>query len=146
MLSFTGQAGKVDPENIRGWMTLQEISTGYLVPLERLYREGGVPSRVPATARLNTIARDYNMRFEPDALREVVRTLLAGEKPSAQKPATTEAPVQTKDQGSDEAVKGFMTLNEIAVKTSMPKEYILKTVGLPPDIDGRTPIREWMHA
>jgi hypothetical protein len=122
-------------------MTLQEISTGYSVPLERLYRESGIPSRVPATARLNTIAREYNVRFEPDALREVVRRLLADEKPSARKPAVIEAPVQAKNEGSDEAVKGFMTLNEIAVKTGVPKEYILKTVGLPPDIDGRTPIR-----
>jgi hypothetical protein len=76
----------------------------------------------------------------------VVRRLLAGEKSSAQKPAAAEALVQSKNQGSDEAVKGFMTLNQIAVKTGVPKEYILKTVGLPPDIDGRMPIREWMHA
>ena len=39
-----------------------------------------------------------------------------------------------------------MTLNEISVKTGVPTEYILKTVGLPLDIDGRTPVREWMHA
>ena len=89
MLSFTGPAGKVDPENIRGWMTLQEISAGYSVPLERLYQESGLPFQVPATARLNTIAREYKVRFEPDALREVVRRLISGERPAAPKPAAS---------------------------------------------------------
>jgi hypothetical protein len=128
-------------------MTLQEISAGYSVPLERLYRESGLPSRVPATARLNTIAREYKVRFEPDALREVVRKLVSGEIPAAPKlAAAAKTPAQAIDHGSDEEVKGFMTLNEISVKTGVPTEYILKTVGLPLDIDGRTPVREWMHA
>ena len=147
VLSFAGPAGKVDPENIRGWMTLQEISAGYSVPLERLYQESGLPSRVPATARLNIIAREYKVRFEPDALREVVRRLVSGEKPAAPEPAAApKTPAQAKEHGPDEEVKGFMTLNEISVKTGVPKEYILKTAGLPLDIDGRTPVREWMHA
>jgi len=38
-----------------------------------------------------------------------------------------------------------MTLNEVALKTGVPKDYMLHTLELPADIDGRMPVREWMH-
>jgi hypothetical protein len=55
--------------------------------------------------------------------------------------------VPKKDEASrsEQEVKGFMTLNEIALKNGVPKEYILKALGVPADIDGRAPVREWMH-
>lgn len=67
--------------------------------------------------------------------------------PAARRPAAeTKLQAQANGHGSDEDLKGFMTPNEISVKTGVPKKYILKTVGLPLDIDGRTPVRDWMHA
>jgi hypothetical protein len=36
MVSFTGTTGKLDPDNMRGWMTLAEISAGYEMPLGAL--------------------------------------------------------------------------------------------------------------
>jgi polyferredoxin len=47
MVSFTDASGKPEPENIRGWMSLQEISAGYGIPLPVLYDRAGLPDRVP---------------------------------------------------------------------------------------------------
>jgi len=136
IVTFTDQSGKPSPESIRGWMTLGEIATGYGIPLDRLYEAAGLPPRVSADTRLNMVAKTYDVEFEPEALREIVGMLLAGE--------SVTRPVSKAPAGEPE-VKGFMTLNEISLKTGVPKEYILKTLGLPPAMDGRTPVREWMH-
>lgn len=138
MVSFKNAAGTLDPENIRGWMTLGEISAGYGVPLETLYAAAGIPARVPPAARLNTVARDYKVQFEADKVREVVRGQLTG-KPLA-------APREERASGEEEPeVKGFMTLNEISLKTGVPKDYLLKQLDLPAGTDGRKPVREWLH-
>lgn len=139
-VSFTDATGKLQPENIRGWMNLEEISIGYGVPLPKLYREAGLPATVPPTARLNTIAEKFNVKFEPESVRAIVQTHLSG------------APVSPKQHGDAKSlpgmepeVKGFMTLNEIALKTGVPKDYLLKSLALPPSIDARAPVRHWMH-
>jgi hypothetical protein len=133
-VAFTDARGEPDPENIRGWMTLEEISAGYGVPLAALYREAGLPARVPASARLNEIATKYNLKFEPVKVREIVRARLEGVKPEAAPPEVAQP-----------EVKGFMTLGEIALKTGVPKEYLLRALGLPATIDSRAPVREWLH-
>ncbi len=144
LASFTDRTGKLDPENIRGWMTLAEISTGYGVPVERLYAEAGIPNRVRPSSRLNTVAKTYNIKFEPDKVRDIVRRHLEG-RPADPNPAQAQVIKQEHDAAEEPEVKGFMTLNEIAVKTGVPKDHLLRALGLPATIDGRTPIREWTH-
>ena len=39
-----------------------------------------------------------------------------------------------------------MTRNEIALKTTGPKEWLLNKLNLPVDIDARRPVREWVQA
>lgn len=145
-VSFADKFGKLDPENIRGWMTLAEISSGYGIPTERLYAEAGIPKHVQPASRLNKVASTYRIKFEPDQVRTIVRNHLEG-KPSGVPVAARPAAPAGKDHGSEEEpeVKGFMTLNEISIKTGVPKEYLLKALNLPPDINGRLPVRDWMH-
>ncbi len=38
-----------------------------------------------------------------------------------------------------------MTLNEVALKTGVPADYILKSLGITAKVDLRTPLRDWMH-
>lgn len=134
-ISFTDAKGKLEPENIRGWMTLAEISNGFGVPLPALYRAAGLPARVPATSRLNTIAKTYHVKFEPDQIRGIVQAHLGG----------NAAPAPRASSAAEPEVKGFMTLNEIAAKTGVPKEYLLQALGVPATVDPRLPVREWMH-
>jgi len=39
-----------------------------------------------------------------------------------------------------------MTLNEIALETGVPKDWLIKKLNLPADTAARQPVREWMHA
>lgn len=150
VISFTDPAGKLDPENIRGWMTLQEVSDGYNVPLERLYEACGIPARVPASTPLNRVAGEYEVEFRPDSMREYVREFVSGEasglEPRAGKKLRSEAGKKESHAGGEgQEVRGFMTLNEISLKTGVPKDFLFTYLGVPSTIDPRKPVREWIH-
>jgi polyferredoxin len=184
MASFTNAAGKLDAQQIRGWMTLNDISSGYQIPLNDLYAAAGLPSRVSANTRINRIKAEHKVEFEPEKVRDLVDHILLGKpaseftakaKPVVEKAASAAAPGQPQTQakaehkpgnpqgagkkdgkkdgkkggeeGEEPEVKGFMTLNEVALKTGVPKAYMLQELGLKEaDVDGRSPLREWMHA
>ena len=38
-----------------------------------------------------------------------------------------------------------MTLNEISLKTGVPKDWLVKELDLGGGVDPRKPLREWMH-
>jgi len=151
VVTFADRTGRLNPENIRGWMTLEEIGHGYGIPLDRLYQAAGIPPKVSGGTRLNQVAKTYKLDFEPDGLREVVGGFLAdGPRPTTQKSPVSKPPAKQQPRkdhapGAEQQIKGFMTLNEIALKSGVPKDYILKTLGLPADTDGRAPVRDWMH-
>lgn len=137
-VAFIDRAGKLDPDQMRGWMTLNEIADGYGIPLDRLYANAGLPSKVASSTKLNQIAKTYRLDFEPDQVRSVVRTMLDPTAAPAARPAAQPA--------GDQEIKGFMTLNEIALKTGVPKDWLLKKLDLPANTDARQPVREWMHS
>jgi polyferredoxin len=139
-VSFTNANGKLDPESIRGWMTLDEISKGYSIPLDTLYTNTGLPRQVSPTTRLNAITREHKVEFEPDKVRDIVRSYVQGA------PATAPAAAKKAHSGGEEEVRGYMTLNEIALKTGVPAAGLRKALDLPDSIDARQPVREWMHA
>ncbi|MBN9661030.1 MAG: 4Fe-4S binding protein [Acidobacteria bacterium] len=136
-VAFTNASGKLDAGQIRGWMTLSEISEGYRLPLSTLYAQAHLPSSVDSATRLNQIAGKYKLQFDPDGMRDVVSGLLSGT--SARKPAMTHS------GGSDE-VKGFMSLNEVSAKTGVPAGFILKAMEIKAPVNASQPLREWMHA
>jgi hypothetical protein len=80
-------------------------------------------------------------------MREVVRGFVDG-KGKAGGPAQQKkqgAGKKDGNHGEEQEVKGFMTLNEVALKTGVPKEFILKSLGAPAGTDGRKPLRDWIH-
>lgn len=141
-VAFTDAAGKLDSEQMRGWMTLNDLSTGFGIPLPVLYKRAGLPPQVVPSTRVNQIARNYSLEFEPEQMREVVRGFLAGE---PAKPKAPKKPGASKKNGEGEEVRGVMTLNEISLKTGVPKEYLLKSIGAPANTDPRKPVRDWIH-
>lgn len=138
-VSFTNAAGQLDAGQIRGWMTLKEVSEGYGVPRQELYRRAGLPEHVAETTRLNKVAEEYKLDFDPEKVREAV----GAETPAP--PAEKKKAAAHDTKKDDQEVKGFMTLNEVCLKTGVPKEWLLKRLNLPSAIDGRKPLREWMH-
>jgi len=162
LASFTSPAGRLDAQQIRGWMTLADISSGYSIPLNDLYAGLGLPARVSPHTRLNRIRAEHKVEFEPEKARELVDQVLTG-KPAvsvaaAQQPAAKPRPQAVHQpkkspgagkgagQGEEPEVRGFMTLNEVVLKTGVPKTYILNELGLnEADVDARQPLREWVH-
>ena len=186
-LEFVGKSGEMDPENIRGWMSLQQISTGFDIPLEKLYADLGLPAEVLPTAQIKDIHKDYDVEFEPDSAREIVRAYLDGTPPPdlkarraerekehqervpgrepqaaagpesgerGQRAGEGKGPGEGRGQGqggsSDSeggppAVRGNMTINEIVLKTGIPRSYLLKNAGLPEDVPTREPLRGWIQ-
>lgn len=103
---------------------------------------------MPSTARLNTIAKDFGVEFEPETMREAVRSLATGQpEGAAAKPGERRGQRQAEQghAGGEQEVRGFMTLNEIVLKTGVPKEHFMKTLDLPSCLDARKPVREWMR-
>jgi hypothetical protein len=143
MVAFTNAAGKLDAEQMRGWMTLAEIGDGFGIPVDMLYQRAGLPRHVDSSTRVNQITRTYDLDFEPEQIREVVRGFLAGE--NAKSKGEKKTGTAKKDGDHQEEVKGVMTLNEVVGKTGVPKDFILRRVGAPADTDPRKPIREWIH-
>lgn len=135
-VSFTGGAGRLDPEQMRGWMTLRELSDGYHIPLQQLYQSAQLPAQVDPSTRLNQIARTYKLDFEPDRVREIIGSILAH----------GSIPEKTHKSGTSEEVKGFMSLREIARTTGVPEEWLRRCLAVPAEIDGKQPVREWMHS
>ena len=76
-------------------------------------------------------------------MREVVRGFLSGQSGSAK--GERQSGQNKKDGHSGEEIRGVMTLNEVSAKTSVPKDYILKSLGAPANTDARKPIRDWIH-
>jgi polyferredoxin len=162
-LVFTNRLGKLDPAAIRGWMTLEDISKGYSIPKEQLYASTGLPEKVTFNSRLNTIKNSYKLDFEPDRLRDLVGDYLKGKPltvaaslaslaPASQSAGSKDHKTGEKDKsgkdhkkGGEPEVKGFMTLNEISLKTGVPKEWIIKRLELPANVDARAPLRDWIH-
>lgn len=140
MVSFNDASGKPDPEQMRGWMSLRDVSEGYHIPLERLYAAAHLPAQVDPATRLNQVARTYKLDFEPDQMRGVLTAILN------QKPAPAPQPKKAHPGGEGEEVKGFMSLREIAEKTGVPEEWLVRRLAVPAGIDVKQPVREWMHS
>lgn len=66
------------PEDIKGWMTWQEVSDGFGIPLDELYALTGVPNDIPPTTAMKDM-EGLLEGFETTAVREVVAAYLAGD-------------------------------------------------------------------
>jgi hypothetical protein len=63
------------PADIKGWMTLQQVSEGVGIPHDELYALAGVPADVPATTalkELEKLAPGFEVSSLRDALAEYV--------------------------------------------------------------------------
>lgn len=55
-----------NPDEIKGWMTLADISAAYNVPVAEILAEFSLPADTPADAQVKTLESDA---FSPDNLR-----------------------------------------------------------------------------
>lgn len=77
------------PENIKGWMTWQDISDGLDIPLDDLYTLFAVPADIPPTTALKDMEK-LLAGFETSTVRETLSVRQAG--PPLPEPASTVTP------------------------------------------------------
>jgi hypothetical protein len=147
----------LSPEDIKGWMTLQQVADGMNLSIENLYKIGGIPTDVsPETA-----LKDMEEVVEVSALREALTAYAAGEQPAqtvetTPEPEVTEKASTTGEHTGDgtgptplppgevlpaDQIKGRMTLREISDQCAVDLDALLAALNLPPDTDPDTQLK-----
>jgi len=95
----TVDMASMTPEDIKGWMTWQEVSDGFGIPLDELYVLSGVPEDIPPTTAMKDM-EGLLEGFETTTVREVVTAYLAGKAQPAEPPASEAAPAVEPSPGA----------------------------------------------
>ncbi len=165
----TTNLSEMTPEDIKGWMTLQQVMDGLRISQDELYTLGGIPGDIsPATALKDLEALVPG--FETSALRDALLARLSTPGNDATLPAGTASPVEadapnppeppsataiTPTGESQEAatqpaeqalpadqIKGTMTLREVSTQCAVPLEALLAALALPTGTDPDAAIKD----
>ena len=155
--------GQADPMGIKGWMTLDEVSEMYGVPLNTLYCMIGATADLPPDTALKDLEQ-LVPGMEVSALREAVAAYQGGswtpEDGHCEDQAIEEPPQPTPEhvpqgagegrgEGSGEGyslpedgsrlpgseIRGRTTMQEVIDYCQVPLEVLVAELGLPADID-----------
>jgi len=129
-------SGAYDPDAMRGWMSLRDVSEAYKIPPGDLYKMANLPDSVSAEIPLKEISSHYKLRFSPEEFRDVLKKYLN------ERGKLAKQPVPGSRRGNASGIKGYMTLSEIVQKTGHSKEEILRKLNLPDSVSMTTPIRD----
>jgi hypothetical protein len=77
--------GAADPAGIKGWMTLQQVSDGYNIPLDELYTRLKAPKNLAPTTALKDLESAIS-GFEVTLVRDQVTAYRAAHPETAQTP------------------------------------------------------------
>lgn len=66
--------GRVNVENIKGWMTFGNVSESVGIPIQILCKEFSFPMNIDPNTPLKEIASKYKVTFDTERLREYVKT------------------------------------------------------------------------
>lgn len=151
-------------DDIRGWMTLEQISEGYAIPLEEIYAMLNLPADIPATTALKDLEQVIE-GFEVSAVRSAVDAYRSGAAlppavaitpTPAATPTPPAAPVGHTPSGEGvgptplppgevlpgEAIRGRHTLQEIGDQCQVPLPELLAALGLPEDTRLNTAVKD----
>ncbi|MDQ7794483.1 MAG: 4Fe-4S binding protein [bacterium] len=115
---------RLAPEDIRGWMTLADVSRATGVPLEHLYAAGQLPPDLSPTTPLREL--EQRLGFETQDARQIVADYYR-EHPDTRIEPAGPAPVR---------LRGRTTLDEIATGYGIPGDRLLGLLGLPATTPG----------
>jgi hypothetical protein len=151
-------------DDIRGWMTLEQISEGYSIPLTELYNLLGLPADIPASTALKDLEQMIG-GFEVSTVRSAVDSYRSVEAPQ-QLTAPTPIPAQTATPAAipaehfpsgegggptplppdevlpGDAIRGRHTLQEIGDQCQVPLPELLAALGLAQDTDLNTAVKD----
>lgn len=123
-----------NPNNIRGWMTLNQVSGQFNVTLESIYNKLNItPEQVPPNTQVKKIdglLEKQGIEFDHDAVRDAVREIL-----------NIKIPCLKPDSGTF-FLTGKMTIMDVAKKINMTDKQVIEKLGLPADISIDKPLRD----
>ncbi len=153
------------PEDIKGWMTLQQVADGLGLSIEEVYQVGGIPAEVSPDSAL----KDLEDIVEVSTLRETLADYLSGGPtlepavdvtpaapvevtPTAAAPEATPAAPHTGDGTGPtplpegqilpaDQIKGRMTLREVSDQCAVDLDALRAALGLPADTDPDTQLK-----
>ena len=140
MAALAEHGGSLSAENIRGFMSLQEIGESYGVTAEEIVTELGLPEDTPLDRPVNAIMHAQDR--EVDEIREVVARWLQ-EPPAAEEVV---APAPEAPEMTSEQIKGTMTFAEIGDAFGIEPETLLEQLKLPAETPLDKPINGIMKS
>jgi len=158
--------GLTSSDEVRGWMTLQQVADGYRLAVEDLYVMLNLPPDLPAETALKEL-EGLIPDFETTTVREVIAAYLgeslASEAPvepsgSTPEPTATPGPTPTPEAIVTEhagptplpegvvlpasEIKGRHTLVEVAEQCQVSLETLLAALSLPADADPNVALKD----
>ena len=119
---------KSNPENIRGWMTLNLVSEEFGIPLKLLYDKLGVKSGdFPPDIMIKDAEKgleEKGIEFKHDALPLIVAEIIS------------------EKNKTEFIIKGYMSISDISVKTGLNEEDIILRLGMPAHFPTDIPLKE----
>jgi hypothetical protein len=157
--------GELAPEDIKGWMTLQQVADGLGLSIDEVYQAGGIPADVSPDSAL----KDLEDVIEVSALRVALADYLSGSatvkpvvEPSANVEMTPEAVFTTTEATAEaqrtgdgtgptplpegeilpaDQIKGRMTLREVSDQCAVDLDALQEVLNLPQDTDPDTQLK-----
>jgi len=123
--------GGITPDEIKGYMTIDDVSRLFVIPVDTLYARLNIdPNAVASGTKLKEINKVLHTDFETDSVRIVVRQILegGGQAPDMPKPG----------QPSPQSIMGTQTIREVAEQFHISlfelyQELDLDSTSIPPD-------------
>lgn len=149
----TSSLDALTPADVKGWMTLQQISDGIPIPLDELYALVEIPGDIPAETALKDL-EGVVPDFEVTVLRERLTTWQSGGAPADRlptvapttpplepptpSPAPTAVPTHSPAQQPATPaaapacdIRGKMTLQDVSAGCGVALERLVEASGLP---------------
>ena len=149
----TSSLDALTPADVKGWMTLQQISDGIPIPLDELYALVEIPGDIPAETALKDL-EGVVPDFEVTVLRERLTTWQGGGAPADRlptvapttpplepptpSPAPTAVPTHSPAQQPATPaaapacdIRGKMTLQDVSAGCGVALERLVEASGLP---------------
>ena len=119
---------KSNPENIRGWMTLNLVSEEFGIPLKLLYDKLGLKSGdFPPDIMIKDAEKgleEKGIEFKHDALPLIVAEIIS------------------EKNKTEFIIKGYMSISDISVQTGLNEEDIILRLGMPANFPTDIPLKE----
>ncbi len=125
-----------NPDNIRGWMSIEQIAEGFDVPLERLYRELGTTMEKlpPETTIKNSekVLEAAGIEFDHDQIGEVVAALTSKKLEKGEEGRLKESVT----------LRGRMTLAEVSDYTGLSFQEIVEALEITGKVSPEDTLKE----